>query len=98
MSEISKIGDISNIIPEISKPGKQGGGASFEDAIKDALKETSTVQNEAEKAIEDFAKGDVKDVHTVVIAMEKADMSMQTLMQVRNKLMTAYQEIMRMQA
>jgi flagellar hook-basal body complex protein FliE len=98
MSEINKIGDIGKIIPEISKSAKQGGGASFEDAIKDALKETNTIQNEAEKAIEDFSKGDVKDIHTVVIAMEKADMSMQTLMQVRNKLMSAYQEIMRMQA
>lgn len=98
MNEINKIGDIAKSIPDIAKPGKQSGGASFEDAIKAALKDVSTVQNDAEKAIEDFSKGEVKDVHTVVIAMEKADMSMQTLMQVRNKLLTAYQEIMRMQA
>ncbi|MBZ0156332.1 MAG: flagellar hook-basal body complex protein FliE [Alphaproteobacteria bacterium] len=96
MSEIQKIGEISPQGTEVSRANKQG-GASFEDAIKDAMKETSEIQSEAEKAIEDFSKGEVKDIHTVVIAMEKADLSMQTLMQVRSKLLTAYEEIIRMQ-
>lgn len=96
MDEIRKVGEI---IPNIKEPSKatSKGGASFEDAIKDALKQVSDIQNEAEKAIEDFSKGEVKDIHTVVIAMEKADVSMQTLMTVRTKLLTAYEEVMRMQ-
>lgn len=96
MDEIKKIGDLTQGITQPSKT-VQKSGASFEDAIKDALKEVSAIQNEAEKAIEDFSKGEVKDIHTVVIAMEKADISLQTLLQVRNKLLTAYEEIMRMQ-
>lgn len=96
MDEIKKIGDISQGVTHPSKTTKKG-GVSFEDAIKDALNEVSAIQNEAEKAIEDFAKGEVKDIHTVVVAMEKADISLQTLLQVRNKLLTAYEEIMRMQ-
>jgi flagellar hook-basal body complex protein FliE len=95
MDEIKKIGDA---VQGIAQPSKttQKSDASFEDAIKSALKEVSQIQNEAEKAIEDFAKGEVKDIHTVVIAMEKADVSLQTLLQVRNKLLTAYEDIMRM--
>jgi len=97
MNDISKIaGDIQQSIPEPSKTGVKG-GQSFVTALKDALKETSDVQNNAEKAIEDFSKGNVKDIHTVVIAMEQADMHMQALMQLRNKLLTAYNTIMSMQ-
>ncbi|MBI5213988.1 MAG: flagellar hook-basal body complex protein FliE [Nitrospirae bacterium] len=96
MDEIKKIGEITQSVAKTAQAtGKSS--ASFEDAIKDALKEVSQIQNEAEKAIEDFSKGEVKDIHTVVIAMEKADMSLQTMLQVRNKLLTAYEEVTRMQ-
>ncbi|MEW5743999.1 MAG: flagellar hook-basal body complex protein FliE [Nitrospirota bacterium] len=96
MTEIRNIGDRGQGLPEPVKGGQKG-GASFEAAINDALKEVTAVQSEAEKAIEDFSKGEIKDIHTVVVAMEKADVSLQTLLQVRNKLLTAYEEIMRMQ-
>jgi flagellar hook-basal body complex protein FliE len=102
MDDIKKIGDISlrqsqSVDSRARDALRTAHSASFEDAIKDALNEVSTIQNEAEKAIEDFSKGEVKDIHTVVVAMEKADVSLQTLLQVRNKLLTAYEEIMRMQ-
>lgn len=98
MTDIKKIGDPGAGLPEPPKPGgAPKGGMSFEAAIKDALKEVSAVQNEAEKAIEDFSKGEIKDIHTVVVAMEKADVSLQTLLQVRSRLLTAYEEILRMQ-
>jgi len=97
MSDITEItGDIQPIISEPVKTAPKG-SASFDTAIKDALKDVSEVQNKAEKAIEDFSKGDVQDIHTVVLAMEKADMSMQTLLQVRTKLLNAYNTIMSMQ-
>jgi len=97
MSNIYEItGDIQ---PNVSEPVKTGqkGSVSFDTAIKDALKDVSDVQSKADKAIEDFSKGNVQDIHTVVLAMEKADMSMQTLLQVRNKLLNAYNTIMSMQ-
>lgn len=96
MSEITRIGDIGQGVSEPQKTAHKS-GTSFEAAIQDALKEVSAIQNDAEKAIEDFSKGEVKDIHTVVVAMEKADLSLQTMLQVRNKLLTAYEEIMRMQ-
>jgi flagellar hook-basal body complex protein FliE len=97
MNDITEItGDIQPIIAEPVKTAQKG-SVSFDTAIKDALKEVSEVQNKADKAIEDFSKGDVQDIHTVVLAMEKADMSMQTLLQVRTKLLNAYNTIMSMQ-
>lgn len=98
MADIQKIGGIQG--QPIAEPlqQKQGAkGASFADAIKDALQDVESVQNDAEQAIQGFVNGEVKDIHTVVVALEKADMSLQTMMQVRNKLLTAYEEIQRMQ-
>jgi len=100
MSEI-KIPGIS--IPAIDsqsvqQPHKDAAGqGSFADAIKQALSEATKIQDDAEKAVEGFAKGEIKDIHTVVMAMQQADLSLQTMMQVRNKLITAYDEIMKMQ-
>ena len=96
MNEIKITGDSLQGISQPSKTGQKN-GASFEDAIKSAIQEVSNVQDNAEKAIEGFSKGEVKDIHSVVIAMEKADVSLQTLLQVRSKLLTAYDEIIRMQ-
>jgi len=98
MTDIQKIGGITG--QPIADPLQQkqsAPGGSFADAIKEALQEVQSVQNEAEKAIQDFSQGEVKDIHTVVIALEKADLSLQTMMQVRNKLLSAYDEIQRMQ-
>jgi flagellar hook-basal body complex protein FliE len=58
MDDIKKIGDISQGVAQPSKTTKKS-GVSFEDAIKDALNDVSTIQNEAEKAIENFSKGEV---------------------------------------
>ncbi|HMK44239.1 MAG TPA: flagellar hook-basal body complex protein FliE [Dissulfurispiraceae bacterium] len=98
MTDIRTIGGTGEQqISESVQQRTKSGGASFADAISAALKDAQSVQNEAEKAIQDFAAGEVKDIHTVVVAMEKADMSLQTLLQVRNKLLTAYEEISKMQ-
>ncbi|HTZ18712.1 MAG TPA: flagellar hook-basal body complex protein FliE [Dissulfurispiraceae bacterium] len=96
MNEIKIIGDVSRTIADPQQAGNKQ-GVSFADAIKDALKEVNQIQNDAEKAIQDFAKGDVKDIQTVVVAMEKADLSLQTLLSVRNRLISAYQQISSMQ-
>lgn len=96
MEEIKNIGGLQSLPKDPSRSTSSTSGAgSFEQAIKDAIKEVSAVQSEAEKAIENFSTGEVKDIHSVVLAMEKADLSFQTLMAVRNKLLTAYEEIMR---
>jgi flagellar hook-basal body complex protein FliE len=95
MSEIKIIG--SNSPREISeiKLEKQYPSKGFDKFMKDAINEISNIQEEAEKAVKELASGG--DVIQAVIAMEKADMSFQLMIEVRNKLLNAYDEIMRMQ-
>jgi len=56
-----------------------------------------TMQKEADKAIEDFATGKTRNIHETMIAVNKADLAFRLTMQVRNKIVEAYQEVMRTQ-
>ncbi len=68
---------------------------NFGDIMKDAIEKISQIQNDAENAVKELASGG--DVTQAIIAMEKADMSFQLMVEVRNKLLSAYEEIQRMQ-
>lgn len=71
--------------------------ASFGTMLKSAIKDVAKLQNEADEAIQELAAGKHKSIHRTMIALEKADVSFQLMMQVRNKVIAAYEEIMRMQ-
>lgn len=73
------------------------GNGSFGAMLKGAIGEVAKLQNEADGAIQELAAGENKDLHRTMIALEKADVSFQLMMQVRNKVIAAYEEIMRMQ-
>jgi flagellar hook-basal body complex protein FliE len=55
------------------------------------------LEKEADKEVEKLVKMENTDVQTTMIAIEKADLSFQMMMQIRNKILSAYEEIMRMQ-
>lgn len=74
--------------------GAGGAGASsFSDMLKDSINEVARLQQDASKAVEDFATGQTKDVTGVMTAMEKSDLAFKTLLAIRGKLMEAYEEI-----
>lgn len=73
------------------------GAKSFGEILGESLKEVNNLQLEADKAIEDFATGQTKNVHETMIALNKADTAFKMTMQVKNKIVEAYQEIIRMQ-
>ena len=77
--------------------GRAVGGASFGDLVRDALVQLDRLQKEANDAAARFAAGEPVDLHDVMIAMQKADLGFRLALQVRNRLIEAYQEIMRMQ-
>ncbi len=77
------------------KTGQKAQEGGFDAVLKDAMGKVTEMQGEAEKGIKELASGG--DVTQAIIAMEKADMSFQVMVEVRNKLLTAYEEIMRMQ-
>ncbi len=66
---------------------------AFKELLLDNIKQVNDLQQDAEKAIEDLATGRRDDVANVMIAKQKADMAFKMLLQVRNKLVDAYQEI-----
>jgi flagellar hook-basal body complex protein FliE len=70
---------------------------SFGQLLTNALSDVNKVQLDAKQASIDLAAGKIQDVSEAVIATEKASIALQLTMQVRNKVIDAYQEIMRMQ-
>lgn len=86
-------------LPEITKPlapGKTEEGASFGDVLKDAISTVNDLQKQSDHEIQKLMTGETEDLHTTMIAVQKADLSFQMMMQVRNKIVSAYQEIMRL--
>lgn len=82
----------------ISKPGTQREIATpFGTVLKGMIGDINSLQNQADQAIAKVQLGNTGSIHEAMIALEKADISFRTMMQVRNKILEAYQEIMRMQ-
>ncbi|RLA93753.1 MAG: flagellar hook-basal body complex protein FliE [Deltaproteobacteria bacterium] len=75
----------------------QDNAVSFSKLLKQAINEVDRLQKEADQAIKDLATDKQGDLQRAMIAIEKAEISFQLMMQVRNKIIAAYEEIMRMQ-
>jgi flagellar hook-basal body complex protein FliE len=86
-------------LPEIRKPSgiSKESGASFGDVLKDAISTANQLQKQSNQEIQKLMTGESQDLHSTLVAVQKADLSFQMMMQVRNKIVQAYQEIMRMQ-
>ncbi|MFS0782306.1 flagellar hook-basal body complex protein FliE [Bacillus sp. 1P06AnD] len=70
---------------------------SFSSLLKQSINEVNNSQLQSDELTNKLAKGEQVDLHTVMIASQKANIMMQTTLEVRNKAVEAYQEIMRMQ-
>ncbi|MBK1812926.1 flagellar hook-basal body complex protein FliE [Clostridium sp. YIM B02505] len=73
------------------------GGLSFLDTLKEKLNEVNDQQIKANDLTDKLVKGDDVDIHQVMLSSEEAKMSLELAVQVRNKLLDAYQEINRIQ-
>ena len=69
----------------------------FREVLHSAMDDIGQMEGQAEAKVAGVLAGDGADVHSALIAVEKADLSFQLMMQVRNKIVSAYQEISRMQ-
>jgi flagellar hook-basal body complex protein FliE len=78
-------------------PPIQQMGDRFGEALKNSIAEVNQAQVSADRAAEQIAAGETKDLHGAMIKLEEADISLRLMVQVRNKAVEAYQEIMRMQ-
>ncbi len=81
----------------IAKPVNENNVSGFSDIFKKSLAEVNAAQNQSDKLTGQLVTGEVQNVHEVMIASQKANLSLQMTVQVRNKVVEAYQEVMRMQ-
>jgi flagellar hook-basal body complex protein FliE len=79
-----------------SSSAKQAGGTFLEN-LHEAIDKVEQLHSDAEQKVSAMLAGNGMDVHSAMIAVEKADLSFQLMMQVRNKIVQAYQEVSRMQ-
>jgi flagellar hook-basal body complex protein FliE len=77
--------------------GKDKKDSGFADVLKDLVHQADDLQKDSHAKLAGFESGQVEDVHDVMIAMTKADLSFRMMLEVRNKLVEAYQEVMRIQ-
>jgi len=88
---------MENIASDRAAAAEDGKGASFGDFLQSLAQEANSSQIVADQKLNEVAAGRNKDLHGAVLAMEKADVNFRLLAQVRNKVIEAYREIMRMQ-
>jgi flagellar hook-basal body complex protein FliE len=87
-------------LPTIPTPasGVSGGSSGeFGATLKNALTKVDELQQNSDSAATQLLQGDRQDIHNVMIAVEKADVAFQLMMQVRNKIVNAYQEVSKLQ-
>ncbi len=101
---------MSNVVDRVGKIGNFGSGSSFKigersksfsaqfgERLKKALEEIDNMQENADKLSKELAIGHNVPLHETMIALEKADISLRLFVQVRNKVVEAYREVMHMQ-
>ena len=93
--------DRTNALDSASRPGgtaeTTADGASFGDLLKQAIQEVDAAQHTAEQEVRNLMTGESTDMHTAILAVQKADVSFQMMMAVRGKLIDAYRTVMQMQ-
>lgn len=88
------IGNAAQSAPQIPLGG---GGSSFAQQIGQYVSQVNDMQNAADASARGAVLGDVRSMHSVMIAGEEASLALSTVLQARNKVLDAYREIMRMQ-
>ena len=97
MSDFKVYSDLPRMMPTPSSTTTAAAPAtSFGNLLNEAIQQVNEVEQSSQNELQKFLSNE-SDLHSVMIALEKADLSFQTMMQVRNKFVQAYQEIMKAQ-
>ena len=94
-SPIQPISPIS--VTQNAQSASEVSAVNFKDLLSKAISDLNTSQTDANSAIQNLATGGSDNLHDVIISMEKAEMTLQYAIQVRNKVMDAYQSVIQMQ-
>jgi len=96
MAFINKVDNINNLPLNKNNQVKKS-DVNFEDILKKELNETNEALEKAHKVEADIATGKVKDLATATITIQKAEMQMKMMLEVRNKAIDAYKELLKTQ-
>jgi flagellar hook-basal body complex protein FliE len=102
MSDFKLYNNIPRMMPSVPGPTSSPtataatSGGSFGNLLKEAIQQVNDVEKGSQGELQKYL-GNESDLHSVMVALEKADLSFQMMMQVRNKIVQAYQEIMKTQ-
>ena len=88
---------VQGTLPGIKQEGVSPGDGSFASTLKRFIADVDGQLQKADSMMKEFAVGKRADLHNVMIETQKADLSLRLLLRIRDKLLEAYQEIMRMQ-
>lgn len=93
---VPPVGNITapELIRATPQTGKTGG---FQDVLGSAIRSVERSRSDAAAAVENFLSGEGQELHSTVIAAQRAEIALDLFLQMRNKVVQAYQEIMRMQ-
>lgn len=91
------ISSVSQFTTPAAGASDLGGAPDFMQTLENAVQQVNDVQSDASSKVQDLLRGNGQDLHTAMIAVEKADLSFQLMMQVRNKIIQAYQTVSQMQ-
>ena len=96
---VNKINPLINLNSQLGAPTKThtNNDISFSNILKDAIGNVNKLELEADNLTLKMAAGEIDNIHEVMIATQKAEISMRLLVEVRNKVLDAYREITRMQ-
>jgi flagellar hook-basal body complex protein FliE len=85
---------LPNLTPATSAAGQPG---AFQKVLTGTIQQLESLNNNAADSVQKFLSGDNEELHTTILATQKAELAFQLGLQVRNKVVDAYQEIMKMQ-
>jgi flagellar hook-basal body complex protein FliE len=94
---IGALGSLAGLpkLPSLAPSDSEGGG--FSGVLSNALQQVNELSGSADQQVGSLLTGGNTDMSTVMVAVEKADVAFQLMMQVRNKIVSAYQDIEKMQ-
>jgi flagellar hook-basal body complex protein FliE len=88
---------VTSLFGPVSSTGSGPAESGFSGVLKNALAQVNGMQNDATQQVNTLMSGGSADLGHVMISVEKADVAFQLMMQVRNKIVSAYQDIEKMQ-
>ena len=95
--DVSSLSHVAGSLPVQNRAEGASEGSSFAQLMADKLGEANLQQHQAEQQVQKLVTGEADNVQDVVLSVAKADLSFRMLVEIRNKLIESYQEIMRMQ-